>query len=88
MSDARVIVYTTEPCAYCRQAKALLNARGVEFLECDLARDPAGRDALLARTGRMTFPQILVDGRSIGGFRELLQADRAGTLHALLAEAA
>ena len=36
----------------------------------------------------MTFPQILVGERSIGGFRELLQADRAGTLQTLLAEAA
>lgn len=88
MSDARVILYTTEPCAYCRQAKALLSARGIDYLECNLARDPGGREALLGRTGRMTFPQILVGGRSIGGFRELLQADRAGTLQTLLAEAA
>jgi glutaredoxin 3 len=88
MSDARVIVYTTEPCAYCRQAKALLAARGIAYLECNLARDPEGRDALLARTGKMTFPQVIVGGRAIGGFRELLQADRAGTLQTLLADAA
>ena len=32
----------------------------------------------------MTFPQIVVGKRSIGGFRELLEADRAGTLEELL----
>jgi glutaredoxin len=33
----------------------------------------------------MTFPQIVVGERAIGGFRELLEADRAGILEALLA---
>jgi glutaredoxin 3 len=80
-----VVVYTTEPCGFCRQAKALLEARGVEFREINLAKDPGGRADLVALTGQMTFPQIVVGVRSIGGFRELLEADRAGTLDALLA---
>jgi glutaredoxin len=42
----------------------------------------------VARTGQMTFPQILIGDRSIGGFRELVMADRDGTLKALLAAAA
>ncbi len=33
----------------------------------------------------MTFPQVLVGERSIGGFRELVEADRDGTLDTLLA---
>jgi hypothetical protein len=33
----------------------------------------------------MSFPQIMVDDRSLGGFRELLEADRDGTLDHLLA---
>jgi glutaredoxin len=32
----------------------------------------------------MTFPQIVVGERSIGGFRELVEADREGTLQSLL----
>jgi glutaredoxin len=32
----------------------------------------------------MTFPQIVIGERSIGGFRELLEADREGTLDVLL----
>jgi glutaredoxin 3 len=80
-----VVVYTTEPCGFCRQAKALLEARGVAFREVNLAKDPDGRADLVALTGQMTFPQIVVGVRAIGGFRELLEADRAGTLDALLA---
>jgi glutaredoxin 3 len=77
-------VYTTVPCPYCSQAKALLDARGYEYEEIDLARDPEGREELVALTGRMTFPQIVVRGRSVGGFQELLAAHRAGTLAQVL----
>ena len=59
MADAsRVTVYTTEPCGFCRQAKALLEARGIDFDEVNLAKDPDGRADLVAITGQMTFPQI------------------------------
>jgi glutaredoxin 3 len=80
-----VVLYTTEPCGFCRQAKALLQARGVDYREVNLAKDPSGRASLAALTGQMTFPQIVVGRRSIGGFRELLEADRAGGLEDLLA---
>ena len=86
MSDnGTVTVYTTEPCAFCRQAKALLDSRGVSYEEVNLAKDPGGRADLVALTGQMTFPQIVVGGRSIGGFRELVEADREGTLGEILA---
>jgi glutaredoxin 3 len=83
--NGRVTLYTTEPCGFCRQAKALLQARGVDYQEVNLAKDPEGRTDLVALTGQMTFPQIVVGRRAIGGFRELLEADRAGTLEDLLA---
>jgi glutaredoxin 3 len=88
MADAnRVILYTTEPCGFCRQAKALLQSRGVAYEEVNLVKDPQGRADLVAQTGQMTFPQIVVGERAIGGFRELLEADRAGVLQSLLAAA-
>jgi glutaredoxin 3 len=83
--ESGVVLYTTEPCGFCRQAKDLLAARGVAYCEVNLAKDPDGRADLVALTGQMTFPQIVVGRRAIGGFRELLEADRAGTLDDLLA---
>jgi glutaredoxin 3 len=86
MSDANgVVLYTTEPCGFCRQAKVLLEARGVDYREVNLAKDPGGRAELVALTGQMTFPQIVVGKRAIGGFRQLLEDDRAGSLDVLLA---
>jgi glutaredoxin 3 len=83
----RVTVYTTEPCGYCRTAKALLAKRRIPYEEINLSRDPDGRAELVRRTGMMTFPQVVIDGESIGGYQELVRADRAGRLTEL-AEAA
>jgi glutaredoxin 3 len=85
MRMADVVVYTTEPCGFCRQAKALLDSRGVRYEEVNLSKDPDGRADLVARTGQMTFPQIIIEDRPLGGFRELLEADRDGVLDELLA---
>jgi glutaredoxin 3 len=84
-SGEKVTVYTTDPCGFCRQAKALLESRGVDYEEISLTKDPDGRARLVKRTGQMTFPQIIAGGRVIGGFRELLEADRDGTLTEILA---
>jgi glutaredoxin 3 len=84
----KVTVYTTDPCGFCRQAKALLENRGVDYEEVSLTKDPDGRESLVRRTGQLTFPQIIVGERVIGGFRELLEADRDGTLPDLLLVAA
>jgi glutaredoxin 3 len=77
---ARVTVYTTEPCGYCRTAKALLDKRGVPYEEINLSKDAEGRSELVARTGMMTFPQVILDDEPIGGFQELVVADRSGRL--------
>jgi glutaredoxin 3 len=83
----RVTIYTTEPCGFCRVAKSLLQKRNVAFSEINLAKDPSGRAELVRMTGMMTFPQVIIDGETVGGYQELVQADRAGLLVAL-AEAA
>jgi glutaredoxin 3 len=84
---SEITVYTTEPCGYCRTAKALLNKRRVPYEEINLARDPEGRAELVRLTGMMTFPQVVIGGRPFGGYQELVRADRTGLLGEL-AEAA
>ena len=79
-APGEVILYSTEPCGYCARAKELLTARGVEFREINLARDMVGRHALLDRTGLMTFPQLAIGERILGGYREMVELDRRGAL--------
>ena len=83
MSD--VTVYTTEPCSFCARVKGLLKARGVEFNEVNLSKDPDGRIELAQKTGMMTFPQVIVDGELLGGFTEVQAAADSGRLDELLA---
>ena len=80
-----VTLYTTEQCARCVTAKALLTKRGIGYEEINLAKDPDGRAALAERTGMVTFPQIVIAGESLGGLDELVAADRAGRLKELVA---
>ena len=76
----RIEVYTTAWCGYCDRAKALLQERGLAYDEIRVDHDPAFRAKLLDLTGRWTVPQILIDGRPIGGFTELRELDRSGVL--------
>jgi glutaredoxin 3 len=80
-----VTIYTADQCQRCVNAKALLERRGVDYAEVNLAKDPDGRAELVARTGMMTFPQIVVGEHVVGGFEDLAAADRDGRLSALLA---
>ena len=80
MAMEEIKMYSTEPCPFCSQAKALLQRRGLEFEEINLSKDPEGRAELAARTGMMTFPQVFVGDELIGGFTELQEADASGRL--------
>jgi glutaredoxin 3 len=80
-----ITVYTTEPCSFCVRVKDLLAAHGLEFEEVNMAKDPAGRHELVQRTGMMSFPQVIVGERLVGGFKEVLEAAESGHLDELLA---
>jgi glutaredoxin 3 len=81
----QIMLYTTEPCSFCRQAKALLSKRGLTYDEINLAMDADGRAELAKRTGMMTFPQVIIGDELVGGFNELVSAERSGRLAELLA---
>jgi glutaredoxin 3 len=82
---AMVVIYTTQYCPYCTQAKALLKHKGVAFQEVDVGKDAALRDKMIEKSGRRTVPQIFIDGDPIGGFDELRALDEEGKLDTLSA---
>jgi glutaredoxin 3 len=82
----KVLMYSTAVCPYCQRAEMLLRQRGVteiEKIRIDL--DPAQRDAMMARTGRRTVPQIFIGDHHVGGFDDLAALDRDGGLSPMLA---
>jgi glutaredoxin 3 len=81
-----VEIYTTRFCPYCHSAKALLERKGVEFTEIDLAGNWERRDEMIERAhGRVTVPQIFIGRVHVGGSDDLHALERAGKLDALLA---
>ena len=84
-AQPEIVVYTTDPCARCIRAKDLLSARGLAFREVNLAKDPVGRRRLAESTGHMTFPQIVIGDEPVGGYQDLVDADRQGRLEQLAA---
>jgi len=66
----QVAILTREGCQYCTQAKALLEERGVDFVEIPLAHKVRGK-ALGAIAGAQTVPQVFVNGARIGGLEDL-----------------
>jgi glutaredoxin 3 len=80
----RVEIYTTAICPYCVSAKNFLKQKGLSYDEVRVDLDPARRDEMLTRTaGRRSVPQIFINEVHIGGFDDLVAADRAGRLREL-----
>ena len=87
--SARVEIYTTDCCGYCTRAKALLASKGVEVIEIRAGADPEKRREMIQRSqGGMTFPQVFINGRPVGGSDDIHDLDRIGKLDPLLAEPA
>lgn len=83
----KVVMYSTAVCPYCQRAEMLLKQRGVSEIEkIRIDADPAQRDAMIAKTGRRTVPQIFIGDRHVGGFDDLAALDREGGLLPLLAD--
>ncbi len=85
---ARILLYTTQFCGYCRAAKNLLRAKGLEYEEIDVRADAGRRLEMIERAhGRRTVPQIFIHGRHVGGYDELAALEREGKLNDWLANA-
>ncbi|RIA37121.1 glutaredoxin 3 [Hephaestia caeni] len=82
---AKVEIYTKAFCGYCARAKRLLDDKGVAYEETDITMGGPKRAEMIERAGgRMTVPQIFINGAYIGGSDDLAEAERAGRLDALL----
>ena len=82
---ADIVLYTKPGCGYCHAARALLDGKGASYEDIVASRDPSLKQEMIQRSGgRMTFPQIFIGERHIGGSDDLHALDRRGELDALL----
>ncbi len=81
---AKVLMYSSRLCPYCRMAERLLEKKGIQAEKVLVDEDPARRDEMTRRAGRASVPQIFIGERHVGGYAELAGMERAGQLDALL----
>lgn len=85
----KVEVYSKATCPYCIRAMRLLAAKGADFENIDINREPERRAEMISRSnGRSTVPQIFIDGRHIGGCDDLMGLEYDGKLDSLLGRGA
>ena len=65
---AKVEIYTTPWCAYCKMAKEYFKKNNVEYTEHDVANDAAKRQEMIDKTHQMGVPVIIIDSQIIIGF--------------------
>lgn len=66
-----VILWSKYHCPFCDQAKNLLRAKGIPFEERKIGDGWTKEELLEHIPTARTVPQILIDGKLIGGFTEL-----------------
>ena len=81
---ARIEIYTKSWCPYCHQSKALLDGKGLDYVEYDVTDDQALELEMRNRTERTSVPQIYINGDHLGGFDDLMTADSNGRLSSYL----
>lgn len=85
---AKVEIYTTSWCPFCRRALALLDSKAVTYTNIDVEDSRDQKRAMSLRSGGQTsVPQVFINDQHIGGYEELQATEDSGTLGALLQQA-
>jgi glutaredoxin 3 len=82
----KVEIYTKMTCGFCIRAKKLLDMKRVPYEEYSVDFGGAKKAEMIQRAGgRMTVPQIFINGQHVGGCDELMTLEYQGKLDELLA---
>jgi glutaredoxin 3 len=83
---AKVEIYTKMMCGFCHRAKTLLEMKKVAYEEYAVDFGGSKKVEMVERAGgRMTVPQIFINGHHVGGCDELMSLEYQGKLDELLA---
>jgi len=79
-----VQIYSHPSCGYCHRAKYLLDEKGIQYEEINLAIQTNRFEEMIERTGRKSLPQIIINDQPIGGFDDLSALNATGDLDIML----
>ena len=67
----KAIIWSKPNCPQCTSAKQLLKIKGIEYEEKNVADGHKIQDLLALVPNAKTMPQIWLDDKHIGGYKEL-----------------
>lgn len=82
--NKKITIYSWAVCPFCVRAKNLFNDKGLTYEEVNLDGKDDELNALIAKTGMKTVPQIFIDDFFVGGFQELAAYESTGELDKIL----
>lgn len=84
---SKVTIFSTGTCPLCEKSKTLLTKWGIAYDErrVDLNHDDLSEMHKISN-GARTVPQIVIQGKWIGGFSELTELHMDGELDELIAK--
>ena len=65
---AKITIYSTPTCVYCKMAKEFFKENGIVYEEHDVAADAVARKEMFDKTHQMGVPVITVGEQVIVGF--------------------
>jgi glutaredoxin 3 len=76
---AKVVLFSTSTCSWCRRAKRYFKEQRVPFNEVNVERDPDAAREIAHKTGQTGVPVIKIGGSWILGFdKERIDKELAG----------
>lgn len=81
-------IYTIPTCPFCLKAKELLKDNYFDYMEYDISHDEEKMRKRLGKKfdikGRVTVPQIVINGKHVGGYSELKELFKSGKMNGYL----
>ena len=83
-----VVIYTVDYCSFCKKAEMLLNSKSIKYKKIDISSNEEEWRKKIGEyydiQGKVTVPQVIIDGKRIGGFDVLDKLNNSGELDKLL----
>ena len=74
MPNTKITIYSTPYCGYCKLVKEYFDKNNVEYQEIDVSQDEKSQQEIVAKSGQMGVPVIIIekDGKEkiIVGFQK------------------
>lgn len=72
---AKVTIYTTPTCVYCKMTKEFFKEHNIAYEEKDVAVDEQARNEMVEKSGQLGVPVIDIEGKITVGFDEKMLSE-------------